>query len=108
MNIQTAIIPITWLSGMHHGYGNGYIGLPPEHPWFKKDYDDINEHVNIHGGLTYASENNPTTRKPDSLWWIGFDTAHFGDNQNNCPLEYVQSEVLSLAEQAVKASSSHL
>ncbi len=50
--------------------GNGYVKLPPDHPWHGKDYDDIR--VSIHGGLTYAHS------KGDK-WWIGFDTAHAGD-----------------------------
>lgn len=85
---------------MDFGWGNGYIGIPPEHPWYGKDYDDID--ANVHGGLTYSNPCKPR-EKPDGYWWIGFDTAHLNDNQHNCPESYVDSEIASLVEQAQKA-----
>lgn len=83
----------------------GYVGLPPEHPWHGKGYDDCTlprpcddefycEHsvarVEVHGGLTYAAP-CPDEHKedgichvalpgrPESVWWFGFDCAHAGD-----------------------------
>jgi len=51
---------------------NGYIYLPPIHPWYKKHYDDID--VEVHGGLTYSNIDNES-----GYWCIGFDTNHAGD-----------------------------
>lgn len=34
--------------------------------------------MRVHGGLTYAAEQEPYG-KPDGLWWFGFDCAHAGD-----------------------------
>jgi|SRR3972149_5302496 len=30
----------------------GYVGVPPSHPMYHKEYDDIN--VDVHGGLTFS------------------------------------------------------
>lgn len=59
----------------HGGWGNGYVCLTRLHDWFKKDYDDINEHVYIHGGLTFSEYD-----EEEDLWVIGFDTNHYDDN----------------------------
>jgi hypothetical protein len=87
------------------GWGNGYIGIPQKHPWFEKHYDDIP--CEVHGGLTYSDHNNPTTRKADKdIWWIGFDTMHAYDNQGNCSKTYVEQEVESMKQQAIRAIES--
>lgn len=67
----------------------GYVGVPPNHPWYRQDYYDIAE-VDIHGGLTYSdlcmegSESTsichiPGPGEPDHVWWLGFDAAHAWD-----------------------------
>ena len=36
---------------------NGYLGVPPSHPWYGQHYDDVrvgDEWVTVHGGLTYS------------------------------------------------------
>jgi hypothetical protein len=69
----------------------GYVGIPKEHPYFEKDYDDLD--VQVHGGLTFADFCQPDaethgichTVEPgenDRVWWLGFDCAHSGDT---CP-----------------------
>lgn len=58
------------------GHRCGYVGLPKENLYYKKDYEKIN--VLCHGGLTYASEKLPMQDDKDT-WWIGFDCAHFFD-----------------------------
>jgi hypothetical protein len=54
----------------------GYVGIDKDHPYFEKDYDDLNdiETLDIHGGFTYSNRD-----KNNGLWWIGFDCAHSGD-----------------------------
>jgi len=82
---------------------NGYIYLPPSHPWYKKGYDDID--VEVHGGITYAELDKDT-----NYWCIGFDTNHYGDLSGlsfsisyDCSYRdwnYVKNEVENLAYQA--------
>lgn len=82
------------------GWGNGYVGVQPDHPWFEQSYWDLDE-VSIHGGLTYAGETLPQELQVESgLWWVGFDTGHAGDNPERWPKEAVQREVASLMVEA--------
>ena len=89
----------------------GYVGVPKSYSTYEQKYDDLN-HVYCHRGLTFS---NWMEDAPGS-WWFGFDCAHSGDY---CPadvrgrrsvslqgsaesykdIEYVRSEVTSLAEQ---------
>lgn len=64
----------------------GYVGVPPGHPLYGADYNNVD--VSVHGGLTFAdkcqgeAENGrgichvPGPGEPDSVWWFGFDCAH--------------------------------
>ena len=119
MKIIKLIRPITWLSGHDHGYANGYIALPKDHPWYEVDYEDIP--VKVHGGLTFSemmTRDDLNTgylgsfEKVDEQFTqddligkrvIGFDTYHPEDNQDNCDEEYVLSEIDKLFNQAIDA-----
>lgn len=59
---------IPWMVARHTFLGsmNGYVLLPPEHPWL--DEAIAEKEVDIHGGITYHEDG-----------WIGFDTSHAGD-----------------------------
>ena len=101
MEIKTKLIPMTWLpDSIPHGYACGYVGVPPDHPWYKKDYDDIE--VDVHGGLTW-SDNSVGDEPANELWWVGFDPAHYGDTQENCNEQYCLKEVEKLKQQAIEA-----
>jgi hypothetical protein len=52
------------------GYLCGYVQVPTEHPYFGKDYDDMD--IECHGDLTYSEGEG-------EVWLIGFDCAHSGD-----------------------------
>lgn len=111
----------------------GYVGIEdPDHPYFEKDYSNIDGDLQVHGGLTFASfcdegEGDhgerichiPGPGEPDRVWWLGFDTGHFMDQVPGFtgPLfqdlsehgtyktqEFVTSEVLNLARQVAEAS----
>jgi len=96
------------------GHLCGYIAVPPAHPWFGKDYDDLD--VDVHGGLTYAKDGKETDY-PHALgteaWWHGFDCAHSGDISPGIghiypgdvyrDRDYVFAEIERLAQQAADA-----
>lgn len=72
----------------HGGYFNGYVAVLPEHPFYGKDYDEIDDLLDkkdfyVHGGLTFANDDKdfcPELSKHFSDYWIlGFDTRHAGD-----------------------------
>jgi hypothetical protein len=84
----------------------GYVGVPPEHPWHGRGYNeclmqcgqDWCDHrpegvLQVHGGITFAEGCDPREHsdteprichipeqgRPDDVWWFGFDCAHAGD-----------------------------
>ena len=94
---------------MNFGWGNGYVKIPKEHPWYGEDYDYLQD-VDVHGRLTYSDgchvgfgiisqeeEDNKT------YWIIGFDTNHSGDDPFSCSEEYVMYEAIKLSKLAEEA-----
>lgn len=77
------------------GWGNGYVHLPPEHPFHGVHYDEIP--VDVHGGLTYSENENGS-------WVIGFDTRHHGDTLEKWPMEKVEAETIRLRDQLERLS----
>ena len=57
------------------GYRYGYVGVPKGHPYYGKDYGDIE--LDVHGGLV-SSGDNPDSNLEDT-WWLGFGCTHYGD-----------------------------
>lgn len=100
--MKTFVIENTWLNGIPHGWGNGYVIIPPVHPAYGKDYDDID--VDVHGGLTFAMSTDEgwdhfPEGTPKGHWCMGFDTAHSGDTLQRWPKEAVEAEAQRLKEQ---------
>lgn len=97
------------------GHWCGYVGLPPEHPWYGKEYSDDAVNVSVHGGLTYSKECHGNVchiaqpGEPEHVWWLGFDCAHCDDHSPGLGYEwghsiyrtlaYVQQQTKELAEQ---------
>lgn len=107
------------------GHLCGYVGISKEHPWYGKDYDNMD--IDIHGGVTFTgscmSEKNKNTSichivetgEPDDVWWIGFDCAHCDDrtgiNGKNTKffkhgiyrnMTYVEQQIKKLAQQLME------
>jgi hypothetical protein len=68
-----------------HGHWCGYVGVPREHPFYGKDYREVENAVPFHGGLTYSGlcEGSichvPAAGMPADVWWLGGDFAHAFD-----------------------------
>lgn len=105
---------------MNAGYANGYVAVPPEHPYHGVDYDRVI--VRVHGGLTFdasAREINNTenpmwknleflgdeTELPDDWWVFGFDTLHCDDSLQTWPRERCVMETLKLKDQLEQMSN---
>lgn len=68
----------------------GYVGVPPSHPYFGKDYSDVDTGISVHGGLTFSGAcrkggdpsegicHVPAKGRPE-VHWLGFDCNHSGD-----------------------------
>lgn len=98
----------------------GYVGVPPNHPYWHDSYD-MDLGLGAHGGLTFADfcsgdeEHGichvPAEGEPKNVWWFGFDCAHSGDympsdkyglnygDSTYRDLAYVQQECTQLAAQ---------
>lgn len=73
------------------GNYNGYVRFP-KRPVQEKGYDGILTYVPVHGGITYAEED-------DKGMVYGFDCAHFGDEDNPKlnDLQWMRAECRRLA-----------
>lgn len=93
-------------SGMG-GWGNGYVLIPKAHKLAGKDYKDINELVDIHGGLTFGKyvdekmiESWRVLSDEDlGYYMVGFDTAHYDDTLSEWSEDAVQAEADHLKKQ---------
>ncbi len=101
----------TWLPGMRHGWGNGYVVIFKGHLMYGKNYNEVP--VNIHGGLTYSESVNSAmengnfpelTEEMKDGWVFGFDTAHYCDDMERWPKEAVEKETEDLKSQFVELS----
>jgi len=99
----------TWLHGMRHGWGNGYVVIPNGHPMYGKHYDEVP--VDVHGGLTFSESVNSVignftelTEEMKDGWVFGFDTAHYNDSMERWPKEAVEMETENLKSQFVELS----
>lgn len=103
---------------------NGYVAVPPSHPWFQVGYstalcqhEGCWEHspesiITVHGGITYAGSGVTGAEQNEGRWWFGFDTAHAGDlvpglaergvsfgDEVERPFDYVKGQCKSMARQ---------
>ena len=120
MNIEKHTVEIDW-GIQHHGWGNGYVGVPPNHKWYGVNYHSeyigfkpfgfeticMNDLVDVHGSITYSAYHKPNY-DADGLWWVGFDTVHFDDNLQNWSKEAVEAETKRLYQQALKAGNKNI
>lgn len=90
------------------GNFNGYIAVLPEHPFYGKDYDEVNEMLDkedfyVHGGLTLASNNSfcPDLPIKSKYWILGFDTHHAGDTSEYWTEERTWEEANKLMQVAI-------
>jgi hypothetical protein len=91
----------------NEGWGSGYVFLSPEHPYHGIYYDDLNNYIEVHGGLTFSDiidtemcEYWEISTKYIGWWCVGFDTTHF--TITDWPKEEVERETEYLAQQFLK------
>jgi hypothetical protein len=85
LEFRHAGLPCLMIQAAEHGHWCGYVGVPPGHPLHGHHYDVVNDHLNVHGGMTYSGRcqghicHEPRPGEADDVWWLGFDFAHAGD-----------------------------
>lgn len=78
-------------SSLQNHWFNGYVEIPKGHKLYNVHYEDLYS-LEVHGGLTFS-------RTVDDKYWLGFDTARYGDNPIKCDEVYVEKELESLIDQ---------
>lgn len=88
-NMDEPPVAETIATGTHNGYDfvilwyryhpNAYIRIPEGHPYYGKDYTEIDDKGIVHYGFTFSEENlNKKYDLPDG-WYLGWDYGHIGD-----------------------------
>lgn len=52
----------------------GYVAVPENHPFYEKQYWEIDDQIEVHGGLTFGGR-----LQGSNDYWFGWDYAHAGD-----------------------------
>lgn len=94
MDLPIKLIPSPHRWGpTERGWGNGYVRIAEGHKYYGKTYDDIP--INVHGGLTFGDHIMDNDKWSDG-YWVGFDTAHYGDNSDTWTIDAVSDETIHL------------
>ncbi len=110
MELKIVLIENTWSIGTH-GWGNGYVLVPPGHIAHGKDYTDmLLSNIDVHGGLTYSGKATEHSayicpKELETYWMLGFDTAHYADFLKNWSKEDVLKETKYLKKQLEELES---
>lgn len=113
----------------------GYVGVPEGHPWHGVNYNDVSVKVHGGLTYSAPCEEDAREcdhtvchtelpGRPEHVWWLGFDCAHGFDfapamvardrerghyyhdpSEEYRDLGYVKADVISLAEQAIRATT---
>lgn len=130
---NSALPGLALLAVRSHASGGlcGYAGVPPGHPAHGKPHQELEDAIDVHGGLTYSGAcaghicHVPKPGEPDDVWWFGFDCGHAFDEgpaldalvrrhagrpfkfeyAHYRPLAHVMGEVERLAAQLAKEGS---
>ena len=97
----------TWVK-QHTGWGNGYLIIPPKHIWYDLSKEELDNKVDVHGGITFDTTVKSTHLDKFSLSEehighriLGFGTCHYGDNINTWNEANVRIETARFYNQAI-------
>lgn len=91
--------PIFWIDMSDvRTYYNGYIVLPENSKFYRKNWDFIDNEIKVHGGFTYANF-------VDNEYTIGFDTVHCFDNKHTQNVAYVLKELKNAVDQIIQSEN---
>ena len=76
------------------GHRCGYVGVPLAHPHHGRDYGDSGLYdIDVHGGLTFSSEEIGKFPVESDLHWFGFDCAHYMDAKDTSIMDEKYLEI---------------
>lgn len=107
------ISPLDIRYAFPHGWGNGYVVIPSDHPYAHGSLlsTRIDELVDVHGGVTFGPRIVDYDLLEDEVFKphlstemrghtiCGFDTSHFGDNSTDWTKFNVKIETLRFLKQ---------
>ncbi|MCH9665463.1 MAG: hypothetical protein K0U41_06400 [Gammaproteobacteria bacterium] len=76
------------------GKYNGYVGIPPSHPF----HGDHSIDCDVHGGITFHRMGTKEDNRLEDHFYVGFDTGHAQDMDDPKSQDYVIEETKNLAE----------
>ena len=75
----------------------GYAVIPEDHPFYGADYDDVEDDIDVHGGLTFSGDIEDVDG-----FLLGFDCAHYGDSPEVQDEEYTLKECKKMVDQLIE------
>lgn len=75
----------------------GYAVIPEDHPFYGAYYDDLEDDIVVHGGLTFSGDIEDVDG-----FLLGFDCAHYGDSPEVQDEEYTLKECKKMVDQLIK------
>ena len=92
-------VPLFWYDMTdNRTYFNGYIVLPENSKFYGKEYNFINEEIEVHGGFTFADF-------VENEYEIGFDTAHYFDNITTQNVDFVLEQLKQAVDQIIESEN---
>lgn len=79
----------------------GYVRVPDEHKFYGLNDEELNEHLCVHGGVTFSGELDGFEG-----FYVGFDCGHCGDSPMVEDEEYTIEECKSLVDQLIEVGDS--
>lgn len=79
----------------------GYVKVPRSHPFFGAQYQEIEDDIEVHGGLTFSG-----IAIFANGYLIGFDCAHYGDSPEVQNEEYTLNECKKIVDQLIEIEKS--
>jgi hypothetical protein len=62
------------------GYLTAYVRIPEDHKFYGKNYNELMDEIDCHGGLTFSTDvKTDNDKRFPKGYWIGWDYAHLGD-----------------------------
>lgn len=75
----------------------GYVVIPKDHKYYDMDYEEIEEEIDVHGGLTFSGELDGIDG-----YLLGFDCNHSFDNPVDQDAGYTLSECKRIVDQLIE------
>ena len=77
-----------------------YVVIPKGHKYYDVDYEDVEEEIDVHGGLTFSGELDGIDG-----YLLGFDCNHSFDNPVDQDASYTLSECKRMVDQLIEAEN---